>query len=307
MRSKLILLILLLPVIVFGKDLFIEATLQNTIIENDSNISGSLGFEYFKKFSNDYGDFLSADLQVRVPYVFDDDFPESLTLEIHNAWLEYKAGLGKFIRAGHFSPAFGIESVTDTHGTLAQTLAMKNVGFKQDWGIGFRSFIGDFDYSLAVQAGSGMALRKDSYLISGRFASPSSDDFQYALSGLFGDVHNTMNMATYPVEKSMGVIYKKRVAVDFQYNFGAFYFKDEISIGYNEEDKIVSNFTEFNFKPFTLPDFIFTAQNKYFSINDTNSVNWLTGASYKFFEMLTLSLLYDFSDENIQFKIYYFG
>ena len=33
-----------------------------------NTLKNSLGFEYFNKFSNDYGDFLTADLQVRFAY-----------------------------------------------------------------------------------------------------------------------------------------------------------------------------------------------------------------------------------------------
>ena len=290
-----------------AKDLYSEAAYQGDYIDEEISHKSFIGFEYFRKFSNDYGDFLTANFQVRFPYKFEEAFPESLTLEIHNAWLEYKAGLGQFIRVGHFAPAFGLENITDTHGTLAQTMAMKNVGFKQDWGVGFRSFIGSFDYALAVQMGSGMAIRKDGFLFSGRISSQTSNDFQYAFSTLYGDVHHSMSMATYPVEKCMGIILKKRVAAELQYNFGAYYFKNELSAGYNDESKILINFAEFEFKPFTLPNFNFIVQNKFFKTDENDSINWLAGTSYKFFDKLTLSFLYDISDKILQFKVYYFG
>ena len=300
-------LLILSALTLSAKDFYIEAAYQGDYVNEELNHKTSLGFEYFHKFSDDYGDFLTADLQVRVPYSFEEDIPESLTLEIHSAWLEYKAGLGNFIRVGHFAPAFGLENVTDTHGTLWQTMAMKNVGFKKDWGIGFRSFMGNLDYALAAQMGSGMAIREDAYLFTGRISSPTSNDLQYAFSALYGDVHHSMSMATYPIEKCMGVISKKRIAAELQYNFGAYYFKNELSAGYNDEAEIISNFAEFEYKPFTLPNFNFIVQSKFFKVDETDSLNWLAGTSYNFFDALTLSFLYDISDENLQFKFYYFG
>lgn len=304
MKLVLFCLLLLISFTLFAKDIYFETAFQGDYSAEPTNYKSSIGFEYFKKFSNDYGDFLTADLQVRLAHNFEN---EKSTLEIHNAWLEYKYGLGKFIRFGHFAPAFGIEKVLDTHSTLWQTNAMQNVGFKQDWGIGYRSFIGDFDYSFSAQTGSGMSLRKDGFLLSGRSASSSSNAFQFAFSALYGDIHSVMSMATYPVERSTEIINKKRIALEVQYNFGAYYFKNEISAGYNDTKKIISNFAEFEFKSFTLINFNFIVQNKYFKIDKNETINWLSGASYKFWEIFTLSFLYDISDENLQIKLYYFN
>jgi hypothetical protein len=192
--------------LLIGKELYLEASLQKNLSNEENSTISSVGFEYFRKFSNDYGDFLTADLQVRVPYIFGEEFPQSLTIEIHNAWLEYRAGLGKYIRVGHFAPAFGTETETDTHGSLSQTLAMRNVGFKQDWGVGFRSFIGNYDYFLTITSGSGMALRRDSFLFSGRLSRGSWNELQLAVSFLYGDVHIAKDMATYPVSRSLAIV-----------------------------------------------------------------------------------------------------
>jgi len=44
---------------------------NNWIFEQPKGIRNSLGFEYFDQLSNDYGDFLTLDLQARVTYDFD--------------------------------------------------------------------------------------------------------------------------------------------------------------------------------------------------------------------------------------------
>jgi len=307
MKLVLLILAIIISASAFTKNIYYEAAVQNDNFEKEQTYRTSVGIEFFQKFSNGYGDFLTTDLQLRIPYQLKEEIPGSLTMEVHNAWFEYKAGLGKFIRFGHFSPAFGLEYVTDTHGSLAQTMAMQNIGFKQDWGVGYRSFIGSCDYNLAIQMGSGMAIRDGGYLITGRIASPDSKDLQYAFSALYGDVHDVMSMATYPAKESMGIINKQRVAAEIFYNFGAYYLSNELSLGYNDYTQIISNFAELEFKSFMLPNFNFIVQNKFFQMEENNTISWLSGTSYKIIDALTLSILYSVSDEILQFRIYYFG
>jgi hypothetical protein len=113
--------------------------------KREGALKNSLGFEYYKKFANDYGDFLTADLQMRLTYDSILDGEEAWGIDIHNAWLEYQLGLGKKLVLGHFDIPFGLEPLLDTHGTLFQTLAMKNLGAKNDWGLGYKGILGAFD------------------------------------------------------------------------------------------------------------------------------------------------------------------
>ena len=110
---------------------------ESWIGKKGMSLKNSIGFEYFRIFSNDYGDFLTADLQVRLSYDSIESSDDAWAIEIHNAWLDYKLSLGKIFRVGHFDPAFGLEPLMDTHGTLMQSLAVKNIGFKKDWGVGY--------------------------------------------------------------------------------------------------------------------------------------------------------------------------
>ena len=124
--------------------------------------TNSIGFEYLARLSGDRGDFLTFDLQTRLSYdpMRPDDEPWAV--EVHNAWVEHKLGLGSNVRAGHFEPAFGLERALDTHGTLLQTLIGEDLGFKHDWGVGYRGILGALDVEAAAQLGSGMGIdRRD--------------------------------------------------------------------------------------------------------------------------------------------------
>jgi hypothetical protein len=202
----------------------------------------SLGFEYFRKVSNDFGDYLTSDLQVRLGY--DSELPadDAWALEVHNAWVEYMPGLGRKIRIGHFSPAFGLEPGVDTHGTLFQTLAGRDIGFKKDWGIAYRGALGLFDYTVAAQIGSGMAIeRKDgSYLATARMGTPAGHNLEWGLSILYGEVLQSIEMRTVPRPHiSDEAISKCRLGADAQYLRGPFSFKGETTFGRNESNDVV--------------------------------------------------------------------
>lgn len=169
-------------------------------VGKSQDLMNSVGFEYYRKFSNEYGDFLTADLQMRLAYDSSEAWEDAWGLEIHNAWLQYKLNPVHKIKFGHFDPAFGLEQVLDTHSTLLQTLAPKSIGFKKDWGVALEGALPDFDYSAALQLGSGMSIyRKDgSFLATSRIGTPAGRNLQGGLSLLYGKVLEIMGMSTFP-------------------------------------------------------------------------------------------------------------
>jgi hypothetical protein len=211
----------------------------------------SLGFEYYKKFSDEYGDYLTLDLQARAAYDSAENSHDVFGIEIHNAWLEYKSGLGESIRFGHFDPAFGLEPVLDTHGTLLQTLAQKNIGFKKDWGISYKGLFGDYDYQLAAQLGSGMPLRRkdDSFLLTGRVSTTQNQDSQIGLSFLYGQILESKQSWTIPISELINgkSIRKKRIGLDFQCPIGLFDFKTEVTAGDNDGTTVAGALAELGY------------------------------------------------------------
>lgn len=221
----------------FYKELNLTGGYSNTdhwVGTNGTNLKNSVGFEYFRIFSNEYGDFLKLDLQMRFAYDSRQDAENGFGLEIHNAWLEYKPDLGKTIRVGHFDPAFGLEPVLDTHGSMLQTSIFNNIGYKKDWGIGYRTYIGDYDIEMAAQLGSGMGIHfKNNYLLSTRISSVTDTGLEYGFSFLHGQTLKSRLSWTIPAADlvSEESVLRNRIGADIQCPLGPFRFLGELAVG----------------------------------------------------------------------------
>jgi len=224
---------------------------KNKWIGKSSDLMNSVGFEHFAKFSNEYGDFLTTDFQVRLGYDSKEGPENAWGLEVHNAWLQYRLSSMNKIKVGHFDPAFGLEQVLDTHSTILQTLAPKNIGFKKDWGLALEGTLPKADYSLALQLGSGMSIyrRDGSFLTSGRIGTPQGENVQAGFSLMYGDVLKTEGMSTYPRNEliSNKATKKKRVGFDAQYLFGALLTKAEVAFGKDERKDVLGYLLEFDY------------------------------------------------------------
>ena len=287
------------------------------------SLKNALGFEYFQNFSNDYGNFLTADLQARVSYDSSEDSRDAWVVEVHNAWLERPLGLGKFIRVGHFDPAFGLEPVLDTHGTLLQTLASKNIGFKKDWGVGYRGLLGDYDFEIASQLGSGMGIKRTdgSFLLSSRISTPDRAGTQYGVSFLYGKTLESMQARTIPAPRLVTdrAIQKRRIGFDMQRPVGPFGFKGEIAAGDDDGTMVAGALVQFDYTVPEAQSLVMKLQGIYWSNDwDKKDARDLTVApvlEYKATSSLTARLGYfhDFKssrgdeDRMVVLELYYFG
>jgi len=291
--------------------------------ERGRSRKNALGFEYYQKFSNDYGDFLTANFQGRVSYDSHENSEDAWAAEIHNAWLEHPLGLGKAIRVGHFDPAFGLEPVLDTHGTLLQTLAPKNLGFKKDWGVGYRGMLGGLDYEIAGQLGSGMGIRRTdgSFLLSTRISTPQGEESQYGISFLYGRTLQSMQARTIPVPDlvSRQAVQRRRIGFDMQRPIGPFGFKGEIAFGDDDGTTVGGALVEFDYTPPDIQELTAKLQVSYWSHDwDKRRARDVTVGrvlEYEVNSSLTASLGYfhDFEssrgdeDRMVVLQLYYFG
>ena len=292
-------------------------------VGKSSELMNSVGFEYYRKFSNDYGDFLTADLQMRLAYDSKSSAKNAWGLEIHNAWLQYKFNSVNKVKVGHFRPAFGLEQVLDTHGTILQTLAPKNIGFKKDWGLALEGALPNFDYSAALQLGSGMSIyRRDrSFLSTFRIGTPSGRNAQSGLSFMYGKTLETEGMSTYPRSDLLSdtAVLKKRVGLDGQFNFGPYLMKSEVAFGTDEHKNVLGYLVEVDY---TVPklqnlelELQYQSWQHHLGEGDTDDSTLTAGLSFKLSQSVTLraAFMHDFNlmggreDDQVLLQVYYFG
>lgn len=281
----------------------------------------SIGAEYFRRFSGEQGDYLTLDLQSRLTYKPTIKFKDAWDIEVHNAWLEYKLGLGYKLRFGHFDPSFGLEPILDTHGTILQTLAMKNIGFKSDWGVSFRGTARLFDYEASVQNGSGMKIKRNdgNFLITYRIGNPQGNNFVYGFSALYGkvlrdDMEDSVSSVMSDSEMSDNPILKKRIGVDFQYPYKSFLVKGELAYGKDDKDNVLGSFVQLDYTFPFMQALLAEAQmqNWRSSMGGESMLDTMisTCLSYKFNSKLTARVAYvrTFDKDNqIFIQLYYFG
>ena len=296
---------------------------QEDWIGKSSSLSNSLGFEHFKKFSNEYGDYMTTDLQVRLAYDSIEDTHDAWAYEIHNAWLQYKLGYGLKLKIGHFDPAFGLEPIIDTHGMILQTLAPRSIGFKKDWGVGLSGILGEFDYETALQIGSGMSVRRKdgSFLVTARIGSPTSKDLQYGLSILYGEVSKSSGMETIPANDLLlsDAITKKRIGVDCQHNWRSFLFKGEAAYGADDNEEVAGGLLEADYTLPTNQSWSAKLQLQSWDHDigkaDDDDTTVSTSISYKLNQKITLraAFLHDLNmkdgneDDTVLVQFYYYG
>jgi hypothetical protein len=292
-------------------------------VGRSDDLMNAVGFENYRKFSNDYGDYLTTDLQVRLAYDSMRNSHNAWGIQVHNAWLLYKFNYAAKLRFGHFDPAFGLEPQLDTHATILQTMAMKDIGFTKDWGFGLEGALPALDYKLALQLGSGMGIRRrdDSFLFTSRIGSPGSQNLQYGLSFLYGNVLETEEIKTIPQDKLLSdkAVLKKRVGIDGQYLFGSCLFKAEAAYGENDSKKVFGYLAEVDY---TIPKYQNWEWELQFQswINklgeaSTNDSTLTLGTTYKLSQNITLRAAFSHDlnmtgqkeEDRVLLQFYYFG
>lgn len=296
---------------------------QKGWVGHTQELSNSVGFEHYGKFSSDYGDYLTTDLQVRGAYDPNEPFSDAVSCEIHNAWAEYRADKALKVKVGHFEPAYGLEQVIDVHSTILQLLTMENIGYTKDWGVELRGSLSGFDYWAAIQLGSGMSIRRldSSYLFSARIGTPSGRDFQYGISALCGNVLDTEGMSTFPKNHLLSdeAIQKERIGFDCIYNWNSFVLKGEADFGVNDNSNVIGYLVEADYTPPRSQNWEFEAQFKSF-VNDlgssrTDDSTLSIGLSYKLSQTVTLrtAFTHDLNqyhqerDTEFLVQFYYYG
>lgn len=173
----------------------------------------TIGFDYLGRLSGDGGDWLAAELQMRLAY---NESPEEddprFEIQIYNAYLKSKGGWGD-LWIGHNRPALGLGAYFDSHGLLLRTLAMQGYGFDRDWGAGVYRETQWGDLAGSLTTGTGAPVRfNGNWLAAGRVGHGvvNRDNYTLGLSVAAGETLETMGNAVLESEPAE----LKLVAVD---------------------------------------------------------------------------------------------
>ncbi|MCL2026459.1 MAG: hypothetical protein FWG92_06610 [Leptospirales bacterium] len=194
--------------------------------EHDVMQKNSIGFDYIKKFSGEYGDVGTGALQMRLAW---DDAKNKPQLQVYNAYLKGKTPFVD-IWAGHNRIPFGLASYWDTHAHLLQPLAMYGFGFDRDWGGGISRDFANADFSAAITTGSGMGLKlKGNWLATSRasYGVLSRDNYNFGISFMGGKMLDAMGYRIMHDEPNNIIL----GGADLSFNHGRVEHKAEFNYG----------------------------------------------------------------------------
>ena len=198
--------------------------------KHDVMQKNGVGFDYIQKFSNDYGDFGSGALQMRLAW---NDADDTAQVQVYNAYLKLKTSPVD-VWAGHNRVPFGLTAYWDTHADLLQPLSMHGFGFERDWGAGISRDFASGDFSAAITAGSGMALRTRGNLVAVARASYGvlpRDNYNIGASFMGGKTLDTMGYTVMDDDPKDTLLF----GVDFALNHYRVEHKAEFDFGRKNE------------------------------------------------------------------------
>ncbi len=272
----------------------------------DAMQKNSIGFDYLKKFSGEYGDAGTGALQMRLTY--DDSEGDKAEVQIYNAYLLSKTKWGD-VWAGHNRVAFGLASYWDTHADLLQPLSMCGFGFDRDWGVGFSKDAQKSDVKLAVTTGSGMGIKlRGNYLATLRssYGVLSRDNYNVGMSVMGGKKLDAIGYKIMKKEPEKTLL----AAIAAAYNFDRFEQKAEIDFGEMEERQAVAALYRASMNFLYENRLKLDSQTIWTKRDNVSDLGLGAGATYKINSDLTFRVMYQWwKNENervVAAQLYYY-
>ncbi|OQX24817.1 MAG: hypothetical protein BWK80_18820 [Desulfobacteraceae bacterium IS3] len=311
-----------------GKDIWYSKTAEDVMQKP------SVGFDYIRKLSGDFGDFGAVAIQARMSY---DDKENILEPQLYNAYIKGKYR-GADIWMGHNRPALGLSSYFDTHALLLTTLSMNGFGFDRDWGIGtYRDFSWG-NAAISLTTGSGMPIYfKGNYLASARISKGSlnQDNYNLGFSLAYGETLTTMGYdlmrssttadsdpmtdshstgshsvtdADSEADRSPKLF--AMAGADVAYLWDNFEARCEVMGGKNKDEEAFALFGRFGVNLLDESRLKLEFQPIISKVGDDENFEISAGASYMLTGDITLRAMYDYDhntdDHKIIFQLYYY-
>jgi hypothetical protein len=143
---------------VFGYSSALQKTIPYSFEPDAEMQTPSVGFDYMKRFSSEFGDVATLYVQGRLALTDEQDDGYKIEPQLYPAFLKVKTPWS-YVWFGHNRPSFGLSSYLDSRSLLLRTLSIQGFGYDCDWGTGAYRDVSWGDISVSVTTGSGMPLR----------------------------------------------------------------------------------------------------------------------------------------------------
>ena len=245
----------------------------------------SVGFEVLKKFSTKSATVASVDIQGRLvrrdnfietPSDTEGDERKGWFFEIHNAYADFYnifnpvldsetqgKELGRFnMRVGRFYIPFGLNTQTDTHGTLLQLSNDRNFGFERDWYAGMWGSLNkylNYDVYYALGSNYDISFKGQKGLAGGRVSLADHFLTEYGLqagtSFIYGErIDPSAIQRSVSVERAsegQEIVDTMRGGFDVRYRHivpgGSLTYTTEWSFGKDENDEVATQLQQLDF------------------------------------------------------------
>ena len=158
----------------------------------------------------------------------DDDW-DRVEFAPQDFWVRFNPGRRDrlALRIGQFAIPYGVNPPLAPRQRAILPVEALDLGFKWDWGIALKGPAGRYDWEVAATIGSGESLHspdlgkgfdRESWVLSGRFGTPTYVDRQFGLSFLVGDVPTIRG----PRHLDDESISRYRISLDGLYKYGTF-------------------------------------------------------------------------------------
>jgi hypothetical protein len=203
------------------------------------------GFDLYKVFSGDKGDFATLILQgfaTRIdnvkppPFFFDSPTDWEFVYRIFSLNMKVDPRGALNVKVGHYEIPFGLEALLDTNGTLRQVGIMRNLGVKADWGVTLNGTTQDLEYECGIGRGSGNEWHADGspWQVSGRV-------------GTVRDANHWVGVSAFAANlwRPDGVqVQRRRIGLDAGVHRGPWSLMGQVSGGTNDHNAAVNGLAE---------------------------------------------------------------
>jgi hypothetical protein len=176
------------------------------------------------------------DIHIRVA---DPPGPALADVYFGDAWALFGVGrVRSQLRVGHFNIPFGINPVMEPRGIFRMPLEAVDLGIKKDWGISYQQAHGEFDIEFGgfLASGSDLHWRRGSFLLAGRFGTPTFREFEYGFSVLLAEAAPTMGN----IRMSPDLMRRVRAGADLIYLYGTHtILKSEVTAGSDDGRTVI--------------------------------------------------------------------